>query len=251
LTSVVSTELKEEAMTTIRRFQPTPAFVVAIIALLVSMSGTAVAVTALAPNSVKSKHIVIGQVKAKDLGSDSVRGPKVLDASLTGADVADGSLAGADVTDGSIAGADVTDASLAGADVTDESLTGADVQNGSLTGADVQDDSLTGADVNESTLQGVMASRVRMVVTQGLPTQGGQEFVASCAANEKAIGGGGAWIQAATGTPTQLEAPITASMPNPAIPAADGATGWRAAGRNLSGQDRILRVYAVCVPRTP
>jgi len=218
-------------MTTIRRFQPTPAFVVAIIALLVSMSGTAVAVTALAPNSVKSKHIVNGQVKAKDLGSDSVRGAKVLDASLTGADVADGSLAGADVTD----------ASLAGADVTDESLTG----------ADVQDDSLTGADVNESTLQGVMASRVRMVVTQGLPTQGGQEFVASCAANEKAIGGGGAWIQAATGTPTQLEAPITASMPDPAIPAADGATGWRAAGRNLSGQDRILRVYAVCVPRTP
>jgi hypothetical protein len=198
-------------MTTIRRFQPTPAFVVAIIALLVSMSGTAVAVTALAPNSVKSKHIVNGQVKAKDLGSDSVRGAKVLDASL------------------------------AGADVTDESLTG----------ADVQDDSLTGADVNESTLQGVMASRVRMVVTQGLPTQGGQEFVASCAANEKAIGGGGAWIQAATGTPTQLEAPITASMPNPAIPAADGATGWRAAGRNLSGLDRILRVYAVCVPRTP
>lgn len=228
-------------MTTIHRFQPTPAFVVAIIALVVSMSGTAVAVTALAPNSVKSKHIVNGQVKAKDLGADSVRGAKVQDASLTGADVADGSLAGADVTDGS----------LAGADVTDESLAGTDVQDGSLTGADVQDNSLTGADVNESTLQGVMASRVRMVVTQGLPTQGGQEFVASCAPSEKAIGGGGAWIQAATGTPTQLEAPITASMPEPAIPAADSATGWRAAGRNLSGQDRIFRVYAVCVPRQP
>jgi hypothetical protein len=218
-------------MTTIRRFQPTPAFVVAIIALVVSMSGTAVAVTALAPNSVKSKHIVNGQVKAKDLGSDSVRGAEVQDASLSGADAADGSLAGADVTD--------------------ESLSGGDVQDGSLTGADVQDDSLTGADVNESTLQGVMASRVRMVVTQGAPTQGGQEFVASCAPSEKAIGGGGAWIQAATGTPTQLEAPITASMPEPAIPAADGATGWRAAGRNLSGQDRIFRVYAVCVPRQP
>jgi hypothetical protein len=218
-------------MTTMRRFQPTPAFVVAIVALVVSMSGTAVAVTALAPNSVKSKHIANGHVKVKDLAADSVRGAKVQDASLTGADVADGSLASADVTD--------------------ESLTGGDVQNGSLTGEDVQDDSLTGADVNESTLQGVMASRVRMVVTQGIPTVGGQEFVASCAASEKAIGGGGAWIQAATGTPTQLEAPITASMPEPAIPGADGATGWRAAGRNLSGQDRIFRVYAVCVPRQP
>ena len=218
-------------MTTIRRFQPTPAFVLALIALVVAMSGTAVAVTAIAPNSVKSKHIVNGQVKVKDLAADSVRGPKVQDASLSGADVAD--------------------ASLAGADVADESLAGADVQNGSLTGEDVQDDSLTGADVNESTLQGVMASRVRMVSTQGAPTQFGQEFVANCAPSEKAIGGGGAWIQPATGTPTQLEAPITASMPDPAIPAADGATGWRAAGRNLSGNDRIFRVYAVCVPRQP
>jgi hypothetical protein len=218
-------------MTTIRRFQPTPAFVLALIALVVAMSGTAVAVTAISPNSVKSKHIVNGQVKVKDLAADSVRGAKVLDASLAGADVAD--------------------ASLAGADVADESLAGADVQNGSLTGEDVQDDSLTGADVNESTLQGVMASRVRMVATQGAPTQGGQEFVASCAASEKAIGGGAAWIQPATGTPTQLEAPITASLPEPAIPAADGATGWRSAGRNLSGQDRIFRVYAVCVPRQP
>ena len=208
-------------MTTIRRFQPTPAFVLALIALVVAMSGTAVAVTAISPNSVKSKHIVNGQVKVKDLAADSVRGPKVLDASLTGADVAD------------------------------ESLAGADVQNGSLTGEDVQDDSLTGADVNESTLQGVMASQVRMVVSQGAPVQFGAERVASCAAGEKAIGGGAAWIQPGTNSPTQLEAPITASMPEPAVPATDGATGWRAAGRNLSGVDRAFRVYAVCVPRQP
>ncbi|HEV2874432.1 MAG TPA: hypothetical protein VGW14_04725 [Thermoleophilaceae bacterium] len=188
-------------MTTIRRFQPTPAFVVAIVALVVSMSGTAVAVTALAPNSVKSKHIVNGQVKAKDLAADSVRGPKV--------------------------------------------------QDGSLTGADVQDDSLTGADVNESTLQGVMASKVRMVISQGPPQQFGGERVASCEANEKAIGGGAVWLQPGTNSPTQLEAPVTASMPEPAVPAAESATGWRGAGRNLSGVDRTFRVYAVCVPRQP
>jgi hypothetical protein len=208
-------------MTTIRRFQPTPAFVLALIALVVAMSGTAVAVTALAPNSVKSKHIVDGQVKAKDLGSNSVRGPKVQDASLTGADVADGSLAGADVTDGSLAG------------------------------EDIQDDSLTGADVNESTLQGVMASRVRMVISQGPPQQFGAERVASCAGNEKAIGGGAAWVLAGTNSPTQLEAFVTAAMPDPSIPGADEATGWRAAGRNISGFDRAFRVYAVCVPKQP
>ncbi|MGH2715431.1 MAG: hypothetical protein ACRDM7_16370 [Thermoleophilaceae bacterium] len=198
-------------MTTIRRFQPTPAFVLAIIALVVAMSGTAVAVTAIAPNSVKSKHIVNGHVKTNDLAADSVRGPKVQDASLTGADV----------------------------------------QNGSLTGEDVTDDSLTGADVNEATLQGLMASRVRMVISQSPAVQFGAERVATCAANEKAIGGGAAWLLPGTNSPTQLEAPVTASMPEPAIPAADGATGWRGAGRNLSGVNRVLRVYAVCVPKQP
>jgi hypothetical protein len=178
-------------MTTIRRFQPTPAFVLALIALVVAMSGTAVAVTAIAPNSVKSKHIANGHVKVKDLAANAVRGEKVLD------------------------------------------------------------DSLTGADVNESTLQGLMASQVRIVTSDGPPQQFGGERVASCAASEKAIGGGAAWLLPGTNAPTQLEAPITASMPDPAVPGADGATGWRGAGRNLSGANRVLRVYAVCVPKQP
>jgi hypothetical protein len=96
-----------------------------------------------------------------------------------------------------------------------------------------------------------MASPVRIAVSQGPAQQFGAERVASCAANEKAIGGGAAWVLAGTNSPTQLEAFVTASMPEPAIPGVDGATGWRAAGRNVSGVDRAFRVYAVCVPKQP
>jgi hypothetical protein len=206
-------------MTSIKRFQPSPAFVLAMIALLVAMSGTAVA-AGLAVNSVKSKHIVNGAVKQQDLGADAVRGEKVKDGSLSGLDLLDNSVAGTDV------------------------------QDATLTGTDVQDDSLTGADIQEQTL-GLMSNQVRMVLNTSANQPNGVGFTitASCAADEKAIGGGAAWIIPGTNDPTALNAPITASMPVPATGGVNNATGWTASGRNLSGVDRQLRAYAVCVPK--
>ena len=51
--------------------RPSPAMLVALIALFVAMGGSALAVTA-AKNSVKSKSIKNGQVKTKDLANAAV-----------------------------------------------------------------------------------------------------------------------------------------------------------------------------------
>jgi hypothetical protein len=92
---------------------------------------------------------------------------------------------------------------------------------------------------------------VRVVLNQTLPVPDntGAGVSVSCNADEKAIGGGAAWIISGNSA-TELNAPITASMPVPAAPGTDDMTGWAAHGRNLSGVNRTLRVYAVCVPRT-
>jgi hypothetical protein len=50
-------------MSKVKRLRPSPAFVLAMIALIVAMAGAAYA---LERNSVRSKHIVNGQVKYKD-----------------------------------------------------------------------------------------------------------------------------------------------------------------------------------------
>jgi hypothetical protein len=233
----------------ISRFRPTPAFVLAIVALMVALGGSAVA-AGLVPNSVKSKHIANGQVKKQDLAASSVRGDKVLDGSLTGVDLQDGSVGAADVQDGSLEGTDVKDGSIESTDVKDDTLTGTDVQDGTLTGTDVQDESLTAADIQEGTL-GLMSNQVRYVsnTTANQPNGAGTIVSVSCPANEKAIGGGAAWLQPGSNSPTALEAPITASMPIPATAGVNSATGWTAAGRNLTTFDRQLRVYAICVPR--
>lgn len=131
------------------------------------------------------------------------------------------------------------------------------VEDESLTGADVKNNSLTGADVNEATLDGFMASRVRYVFKQANPVPGGaggfpSSVEADCPAGERAIGGGAAWIIPGFqdgNVPTALHVMITASMPKPANPGTGDATGWHASGRNFSGTNRALRVYAICVPK--
>jgi hypothetical protein len=80
-------------------------------------------------------------------------------------------------------------------------------------------------------------------------TGGSATITASCNPDEKAIGGGAGWMQLTGDSPTQLNVEVTASIPAPATNGATGLTGWTAAGVNNSASQRILRAYAVCVPK--
>jgi hypothetical protein len=62
-------------MRTITRFRPTPAMVVATIALLVALAGTSAAAVALVPrNSVGSDQVIDGSLKRKDFKAGQVLG---------------------------------------------------------------------------------------------------------------------------------------------------------------------------------
>jgi len=101
-----------------------------------------------------------------------------------------------------------------------------------------------------------LANAVRTVSAQTAALPGGGNGVpatvtVACPAGEKAIGGGAAWLLPGTDEPTALAgATITASMPLPATTGVDVMRGWMASGRNTTGVDRVLRVYAICVPAT-
>jgi hypothetical protein len=93
------------------KLRPTPALVVAVLALVVALAGTSYAAV---------------QIGSAQIKNNSVKGKDVKDANLTGKDVKDGALAGADVADGGLTGADVADKSLTSADV-DRSCAATDV----------------------------------------------------------------------------------------------------------------------------
>lgn len=69
--------------------RPSPSFVLASIALFVALGGLAYA---LDRNSVRSKHIVAGQVKTNDLAADAVIQEKIGDAAVGSLELRDGSV---------------------------------------------------------------------------------------------------------------------------------------------------------------
>jgi hypothetical protein len=119
--------------------RPAPATVIAVIALVVAMSGTAI-------------------------GDSAISAAKRL---VTGAGIKNGSLTGKDLKNGSVTGRDLKDGSVTGTDLKDGSVTSSDIRNGAfltmsqgdgryrglstpLTGADVADKSLTLSDLGGS-----------------------------------------------------------------------------------------------------
>jgi hypothetical protein len=72
--------------------RPSPAMVVALLALFVALGGSSYAALALKKNSVSSKHIKNGQVKKADLAKNSVDASKVANGRLLAEDFAAGQL---------------------------------------------------------------------------------------------------------------------------------------------------------------
>jgi hypothetical protein len=85
-------------MSHLKRHLPSPAMVVAIVALFVALGGAAYAGVTLSNNSVRSKTIVNGQVKTVDLANGAVTGAKLRNNAVTGAKVKDGAVAPNDLS---------------------------------------------------------------------------------------------------------------------------------------------------------
>jgi hypothetical protein len=71
---------------------PSPAFIIACLALFVALGGSSYAAVILTKNSVRSAHIKNGQVKRADLRNNAVNSSKVGNSSLLAADFAPGQL---------------------------------------------------------------------------------------------------------------------------------------------------------------
>jgi hypothetical protein len=136
----------------ISRYRPSPAFVLAAIALFVALSGTAIA----SHEAIFSDDIVDGEVKTADIANNDVRAADIRTGNVTSSDVAD------DTTSSALTGTDIAADSLGAADLGNSSVGSAEVVNGSLAAVDigasavgtsqVADGSLTRADINVTSI---------------------------------------------------------------------------------------------------
>jgi hypothetical protein len=72
--------------------RPSPAMVVAVIAVVIALTGTAVGAVALGKNTVGSRQLKAKSVTTGKLANNAVNGAKVANGSLTGADINVGAL---------------------------------------------------------------------------------------------------------------------------------------------------------------
>lgn len=77
-----------------RRLLPSPALVVATIALLLAVGGSAYAVAVAPPNSVVSSSIADGQVRSRDVLNGTLKDKDVGEGALTGRVLAEGAVGG-------------------------------------------------------------------------------------------------------------------------------------------------------------
>jgi hypothetical protein len=215
---------------TIRR--PSAAFVVALVALFAALGGTGYAAATLS---------------GRDIQKRSIPGNRVVPNALTGSQINESKLGPVPVAQQALTAQTAASATNAGHATSADSATSATNATNATNAANAQDSQkLQGRDAT-----GFLANTVRVVSSQStVPTGGSDTVTVSCAANEKGIGGGAAWMQVASENPTQLDAQLNSSYPLPSTGGTNNMTGWRAVGYNRAGADRVLRAYAICVPRT-
>ncbi len=126
---------------------PSPAMMVACIALAIALSGVGYAAVAIPRNSVGTAQLKNNAVSTAKIQSGAIGGGKVKDDSLSGDDIFDGSLSGDDVANDSLTGADVEDGTLSGDDIDQASLNEVDAATlGGLTSDDYAKATPTGYD---------------------------------------------------------------------------------------------------------
>lgn len=140
---------------------PSPAMLVAVVALFVALGGSALAVTA-AKNSVKSKSIKNGQVKTKDLANAAVNAQKLADAAVGTAKLtdnavstqklADGSVTTPKLADGAVATDKIADNAVSTAKIADDSVTTAKIPQSAVTGVKLANGSVSSGKIEDAAL---------------------------------------------------------------------------------------------------
>ncbi|MGB2710133.1 MAG: hypothetical protein WBC33_01350 [Conexibacter sp.] len=201
-------------MRSISSRRPSAGLVVAIVALFVALGGTSYA-------AVKISGVTIqkGTIPANRVVPNALTGKQIDEAKLGAVPLASKALSA-------------------------DNATAAQSAQSATSAQDAQ--ALQGRDATK-----FLANSVRVTSNQATVVTGASETVTvSCAANEKGIAGGAAWIIPGGDLTTELDAQLNASLPVPATGGTNNMTGWRATGINRTGFDRLLRAYVVCVPAT-
>jgi hypothetical protein len=131
--------------------RPSPALVVSFLALLVALSGVAVALPGrnsvdrgdIEKNAVTTKKIKKAAVKASRLANGAVRTTKIAGGAVAGPKLANDAVAAAKIVDGSVTAAEIGAAAVGSSEIGDGLVAESDLADGSVTTAKIAGSAVT------------------------------------------------------------------------------------------------------------
>ena len=194
-----------------RSFRLSPALVISCIALVLALTGSALAV-GVAKNSVRSAQIVDGSVRTVDLRDNSVNAAKIAPSSVGSEEIAENAVESPEVAQ--------------------DALTADDLGAASVTSSEVADQSLNAADLGPDSVHASELGPVVVRTNSAKIAKGATGSVsADCAAGEQVISGGG--------QPGHFGTEMTSSRPS--------GNGWLYQVVNNTGGEETITAYAVCL----
>ena len=210
--------------------RPSAGLIVAVIALVVALAGTAIAAPA---NTVKSKHIVDLTIKAKDIKDAAVTTAKLADAAVTTPKLADAAVTTPKLADAAVTTPKLADSAVDSAKIADFTVGNQDLAGNSVFTDKIADETIGPQDIGEGAVgASELALRVRTALVNVANGDTGA-VTRVCAAGEQVISGGGGFPGVPNGTTLSTSE------------AAGG--GWRVEGKNTSGSTQTLIVQAFCI----
>lgn len=210
--------MSNKTMTSKSKFRPSPALVIACLALFAALSGTALAAKA----SIGSNQIVNGSVRTVDLRDSAVNSAKVADTSITANDLGTDSVGSDEIAKDAVKSDEIAENAVTSSEVADQSLTQNDLAPDSVGSSELQAGAVRASELG--TIIQVSNSTPIAANSSGSVSVG-------CSAGTTVISGGG--------QPDNFGVEMTSTLRS--------GNGWLYQAKNNNAAASKLTVFAYCL----
>jgi len=204
-----------------RSFRPSPALVIACIALFAALTGSAIA-AGVGKNTVRSPQIVDGTIRTVDLRDNAVAAGKIAPDAVDTTEIAENGVESSDVAPDSLTAQDLSAASVTSSEVADQSLTADDLGPNSVGSSELQTGSVRASE---------LGTIIQVSNSTGIAAGANGGVSVDCPAGTTVISGGA--------QPANFGVEMTSSLRS--------GNGWLYQAKNQNGSASTLTVFAYCL----
>jgi len=204
-----------------RSFRPSPALVIACVALFAALTGSAIA-AGVGKNTVRSPQIVDGTIRTVDLRDNAVAAGKIAPDAVDTTEIAENGVESSDVAPDSLTAQDLGPASVTSSEVADQSLTADDLGPNSVGSSELQTGSVRASE---------LGTIIQVTNSTGIAAGANGGVSVDCPAGTTVISGGA--------QPANFGVEMTSSLRS--------GNGWLYQAKNQNGAASTLTVFAYCL----